>query len=98
MKHFIILIHYLESPARISEIRPRHRKFLEKAYEQGIALFSGPQAGGKGGIIAARGKSFGDVEIFFKDDPYLNENVAKYQIIEFEPGHYQSFLENWIKG
>ena len=98
MKHFIIIIHYLKAPEKISEVRPRHRKFLEGAYDKGITLFSGPQASGKGGIIAARGKSFEEVEILFRDDPYMKENVAKYQIIEFEPGHYQSFLDKWIKG
>lgn len=98
MKHFIIIIHYLEAPKKISEVRPRHRKFLEGAYDKKVALFSGPQTSGKGGIIAARGKTLEEVEKFFGDDPYQIENVAKYQIIEFEPGHYQSFLDNWIKG
>lgn len=96
MKHFIIIIHYKVTSEKINEIRPRHRQFLEKAYEQEVALFSGPQVSGKGGIVAARGKTIEEVEKFFGDDPYIKEKAAKYQFIEFQPGHYQKCLENWI--
>lgn len=98
MKHFIIIIHYKAASEKINEIRPRHRQFLEKAYEQETTLFSGAQVSGKGGIIAARGKTIEEVENFFNDDPYIKEKVAEYQFIEFQPGHYQKFLEKWIIG
>jgi uncharacterized protein YciI len=97
MKHFIIIIHYIESIERINEIQPRHREFLDKAYQKGIALFSGPQVPRKGGIIAAKGNTTEEVQEFFKDDPYQKEKAAEYQFIEFEPVHYQKFLEDWIK-
>jgi uncharacterized protein YciI len=98
MKHFIILIHYKVSVQKINETRPRHREFLEKAYEKGITLFSGPQVPRTGGLIAARGNSMEEVKSFFKDDPYQKEKAADYQFIEFEPVHYQNFLEEWIDG
>ena len=97
MKHYIIIIHYIESSEKIGEIRPRHSQFLETAYAQNIALFSGRQASGKGGIIAAKGESIDKIRNFFKDDPYQKEHAAEYQFIEFEPGHYQKFLEDWVK-
>lgn len=96
MKHFIILIHYIESVDRINEIRPRHREFLEKGYSKRIVLFSGPQVPRTGGLIVARGKSADEVKQFFSDDPYQKEKAAEYQFIEFEPVHYQKFMEKWI--
>jgi len=97
MKHFIIIIHYLEDIQRIKVIRPRHREFLDKAYKNGVALFSGPQTSQTGGIIAARGKTIEEIKKFFIEDPYQKERVAEYQYIEFEPVHYQSFLKEWVK-
>lgn len=78
MKHFIIIIHYTKSVEKINEIRPRHREFLDKAYKNGIALFSGPQVPRTGGIIAARGKSIEEVKNFFNGDPYQKEKAAEY--------------------
>lgn len=96
MKHFIIIIHYLESVDKINEIRPRHREFLEKGYKAGIVLFSGPQVPRKGGLIAAKGRTTEEVKKFFEQDPYQKEKAAEYQFIEFEPVHYQEFLKDWI--
>jgi uncharacterized protein YciI len=96
MKHFIILINYIESVQIINEIRPRHRIFLETAYEKGIVLFSGPQVPRTGGLIAARGGSLDEVKSFFEEDPYQKERAAEYQFIEFEPVHFQQFMDDWI--
>ena len=97
MKHFIIVITYTESTERINEVRPKHREFLEKAYEKNIALFSGPQVPKTGGLIAAKGNSIEEIKDYFSNDPYQKEKVADYKFIEFEPSHYQDFLETWIK-
>lgn len=96
MKHFIIIIHYIDSVERVNEIRPRHRDFLEKGYKDGTVLFSGPQVPRTGGLIAARGKTVEEVKNFFSNDPYQKEKAAEYQFIEFEPVHYQQFMKDWI--
>jgi uncharacterized protein YciI len=96
MKHFIIIIHYNESVDKINAIRPRHREFLENGYRDGMVLFSGPRVPRTGGLIAARGKTSGEVRNFFSNDPYLKENAARYEFIEFEPVHYQEFLNDWV--
>jgi uncharacterized protein YciI len=96
MKHFIILIHYIESVDKINEIRPRHRDFLEKGYKAGIVLFSGPQVPRIGGLIAAKSKTSEEVKKFFSEDPYQKEKAAEYQFIEYEPVHYQEFLKDWV--
>lgn len=96
MKHFIIIIHYIESVDKINEIRPRHREFLETGYREGNVLFSGPQVPRTGGLIAARGETTEEVITFFSNDPYQKEKAARYEFIEFEPVHYQDFLNDWV--
>ncbi len=96
MKHFIILIHYTESIEKINEIRPRHREFLERGYTDGIVLYSGPRVPRTGGLIAARGNTAEEVKTFFSNDPYQKEKAAEYEFIEFEPVHYQEFLNDWV--
>jgi uncharacterized protein YciI len=97
MRHFIILINYKVPEEKVNKVRLRHRKFLETGYEKGIVLFSGPQVPRTGGLIAARGVSLDEVKTFFEEDPYQKERAAEYQFIEFEPVHFQQFMDDWIK-
>ncbi len=97
MKHFIIHVKYTAPLARIDEILPAHRKFLQSGYDKGLLLFSGPMNPRTGGIVAARAGSLDEIKIFFEDDPYVKNNAAEYSFFEFDPVMFQSILEKWIK-
>lgn len=98
MKHFLILINYIVPLEKIEEVLPMHREFLKSQYEKGICLFSGPRVPRTGGIIAARAESIDKAKEIFSQDPYLLNNVAEHEYIEFNPVNKQEFLEAWING
>lgn len=96
MKHFIIKVNYLVPLEKIDGLLDEHRKFLQKGYDGGILLFSGPTNPRTGGIVAARGKSVDIVKDYFKNDPFLINNMAEYSYTEFNPVKHQDFLSEWI--
>ncbi len=96
MKHFIIEITYTVSFTKIEEVLQEHRNFLQKGYDAGILLCSGPQEPKTGGLIVARSQSLENIKDYFKNDPFLQHNVAQYRYIEFNPVKFQPFLKEWI--
>lgn len=98
MKHFVVEIIYKASIDKITELRPVHREFLQKGYEKGVLLVSGPQTPQIGGIVIARAESMEAIAEFFSNDPYSKENAAHYQFIEFNPVSRQEFMNGWIEG
>lgn len=96
MKHFIVIITYTASLDKIDEILPKHREFLQKGYNKGMLLFSGPRNPRVGGIAAAKAESIEEIENFFNSDPYKLYKAAEYEFIEFDPVKHQDFLKDWI--
>jgi uncharacterized protein YciI len=96
MKHFVIEIVYKASIKKIEEVLADHRNFLQKGYENGMLLMSGPQLPRIGGVVIARANSMEEIAEFFSNDPYNINGLAHYQYIEFNPVKRQEFMEDWI--
>lgn len=94
---FVILITYTKPMEEINEILPSHRAFLKKGYESGHLLASGPQNPKTGGIVIGKFDSKESTEVFFKYDPYAQNNVATYQILEFNPVLHSEILDDFLK-
>jgi uncharacterized protein YciI len=97
MKHFIVIITYTSPMTEIDEILPSHREFLQKGYDSGILLMSGPQNPRSGGIVIARSESLNNLKDFFSNDPYNLQNAVNYRFIEFNPVKHQPFLSQWCQ-
>ncbi|HPO59425.1 MAG TPA: YciI family protein [Anaerolineaceae bacterium] len=96
MKHFLVEIIYLAPFEQVSQVTPDHRAFLQKGYDQGLLLLSGPKSSRDGGIVIARAESQAALEAFFEQDPYRLHGIASYRFTEFNPVKRQTFLEPWI--
>lgn len=80
---FIIILTYKAPIEKVLELLDAHCSFLDKYYEQGKFLASGPQVPRTGGIILCCATNCSEVEEIIKEDPF--QAVADYQLIEFEP-------------
>lgn len=96
MKHFIVEATYLASLEKIKEAIPRHRAFLQKGYDAGLFLCSGPQNPPNGGFLVARAPSLAALEAMFADEPFHVEHLARYTFTEFEPVKRQPWAEAWF--
>ncbi|MGB5106884.1 MAG: YciI family protein [Candidatus Zixiibacteriota bacterium] len=96
MHHFLILINYSVPFEKIAPTLPEHREHLQRQVDAGVILLSGPRNPRTGGLIIARANSEEQIRKMIADDPYKRDNLAEYELIEFNPGKHQSFLADWI--
>jgi uncharacterized protein YciI len=96
MRHFIVEATYLVPFERIKETIPMHRAFLQKGYDLGMFLCSGPKDPPTGGFLVARAKSKADLETLFEDEPFLVANLASFTFTEFQPVKHQGWAEHWF--
>ena len=98
MKHFIVEINYTVPTEQLGDMTDQHRAFLQKGYDQGWLLCSGPRVPRTGGIVVARAPTLEDLQSFFANDPYKLSGMATYQFVEFQPVKYNPLLEGWVIG
>jgi uncharacterized protein YciI len=96
MKHFIVEARYLVPFERIQETIPAHRIFLQKGYDAGLFLCSGPKDPPTGGFLVARAESQADLEAFFAAEPFHVAGLAAFSFTEFQPVKRQEWLEHWF--
>lgn len=88
---FIITLTYTATMDQVLRLLPAHHLFLDKYYEAGNFIASGPQVPRTGGVILCRANDRNEVEQIIKEDPF-NE-IADYLITEFEVNKYVDEFE-----
>lgn len=96
MKHFIVEINYLVPLARVQESVTAHRAYLQRGYDAGLLLCSGPKVPATGGFMLARAASLEALQAFFAQDPFSTETLASFSITEFQPVKRQAWAEDWF--
>jgi uncharacterized protein YciI len=96
MKHFIVEATYRVPLERIQEATPRHRAWLQKGYDLGMFLCSGPQVPPVGGYLVARANSTAELELMFREEPFQMEGLASFTFTEFQPVKRQAWTEDWF--
>lgn len=82
---FIVLLHYVQPLAVIESHLEEHRRFLDRHYAAGHFLASGPQKPRTGGVILVKNLSRKALDSVLGEDPFYREQIATYQVVEFNP-------------
>jgi uncharacterized protein YciI len=98
MKHFMVEVTYRISIEEIGDRLALHRAHLQKGYDRGLLLMSGPQVPKLGGVVIARADSLDELMLFFKEDPYQIQGLADYRFVEFEPVKFSNIVSDWVAG
>jgi uncharacterized protein YciI len=98
MKHFFLEgEHLVPFEQRDPKLIAAHRDFLQKGYDAGHFLVSGPSIPPTGGILIARAESREDLNQLLADEPFCKAKVMRFsKIIEFNPVQHQSILKQWF--
>ena len=83
----IIELTYKKSLDDVEKDLVAHREFLTKYYDMGIFIASGPKIPRDGGVILAKSTKE-EAQELIKSDPFHVNNVADYQITQFEPNRF----------
>ncbi|MBS0908446.1 YciI family protein [Tatumella sp. JGM118] len=90
---FVIKVTYKCSLDEINKQLELHRLFLDRQYDEGIFIASGPQTPRVGGVILATGKiSLPEIKEILMEDPFHKNNLAEYEITEFSPLKYHKSM------
>lgn len=81
---FIIELTYTVPSSEIDAALGPHMAFLEKYYESGNFFASGRKEPRDGGIILALASSKKEIEKIIAEDPFYQNKMADYRIIEFK--------------
>jgi uncharacterized protein YciI len=98
MKHFIVEATYLVPFEQIQGTIPSHRTWLQKGYDLGLFLCSGPQDPPVGGFLVARAESVDQLKTMFEEEPFHRGKLARYSFKEFQPVKRQPWLDAWVNG
>jgi uncharacterized protein YciI len=91
---FILTLTYIKPLTEVERLLEAHRSYLMRNYERGIFLMSGAQKPRVGGFILARAESREQIANLIQDDPFLKEDVARYEIMECLPSRFAAGLEH----
>ncbi len=80
---FIINLNYIAPLDKIDAKMKEHMIFLNACYKEGLFIVSGRKIPRTGGIIVARGSSKEALEALMKNDPFVAQGLAEFDVIEF---------------
>lgn len=90
---FVVHLMYQKPLEEITPHIPAHREFLDRYYERGLFLLSGPKTPRDGGIIIVSGHvSRQRLEALLQEDAFHRHALARYEISEFTPSKYAPAL------
>ncbi len=96
MKHFVVEATYRAPIERVREAYSRHRAWLQKGYDVGLFLCSGPKDPPVGGYLIARAQSAEVLTTMFAEEPLNAEGLATFTFTEFLPVKRQPWTEKWF--
>lgn len=97
MKLFVFLVNYKVGLDKVDEHLAAHRSYLQNGYKNGILLASGPRNPRNGGLIIGKFANLQAAKDFSKDDPFCINNIANYEIFEFEPVLHSEILKDFLQ-
>ncbi len=83
---FVLLLTYVQSLDEVDRFVGQHADWLDTYYASGRFVASGRRVPRTGGVILARGDDLAEIEAIVAEDPFAREQIASYEIIQFEVG------------
>jgi uncharacterized protein YciI len=99
MKHFLLEGEHLVPFEELAPLVPKHHEFLQRGYDGGVFLFSGPQVPAHGGFLVARAESPEALSALLAEEPFVAAGKMQFsRTIRFDPVQHQPFLKDWFAG
>jgi len=97
MKHFLLEGQHLVPFAELGHLVDEHHAFLQRGYDNGHFLFSGPHVPAHGGFLVARANSREELDTLLADEPFVREGKMRFtRVTEFNPAQFQTTLQGWF--
>jgi uncharacterized protein YciI len=94
---FVIELVYKVPLTEIDAKMRAHVAFLKKYYASGNFVVSGRKIPRDGGIILAVGESLEQIEAIMRQDPFVEQRLAEFRVIQFRVSQRADDIEARIK-
>ncbi|MCI1042011.1 MULTISPECIES: YciI family protein [Caballeronia] len=81
---YVINLRYTGALAEIDDALDAHRAYLERYFAAGVFVMAGPKVPRDGGVIVASGIERDRLDAIVAKDPFAQQGLAHYDIIEFK--------------
>jgi uncharacterized protein YciI len=99
MKYFLLEGEHLAPFDEFRHLEPAHHAFLQKGYDAGFFLFSGPQIPAHGGFLIARASSRQALDALLAEEPFVEAGKMRFsRVTEFHAAQFQPLLKDWFAG
>lgn len=82
---FVIDIDYIVPLEQVEPHMDGHLAFVNKGYDKGLFLATGPKVPRTGGVILAQSTTKEEIEKLIAEDPFHQHNLARFRVTEFHP-------------
>jgi uncharacterized protein YciI len=82
---FVAISTYLKSPEDVEALAPAHIAWQMRHYADGRFLGSGRRVPPTGAVIIAREESLEAFRALLAEDPFQQQGLVRYDIVEFTP-------------
>lgn len=97
MQHFLLEGQHLVPFESLGELVEQHHAFLQRGYDAGHFLFSGPHIPAHGGFLVARAQSREALDALLAEEPFVKANKMRFvRITQFDAAQYQPSLSAWF--
>ncbi|GET22632.1 YciI family protein [Prolixibacter denitrificans] len=83
-------------PDELQKLIKGHLTYLQKGFNEGWILFSGPKAHSGGGVILMKAESRKEVDDFLEEDPFQKAGIQEYHVVEFRFHDGQEGVKSWF--
>ncbi|MDZ5700077.1 hypothetical protein [Chelativorans sp. M5D2P16] len=94
---FVVLLRFSENKAQAPRFMEGHKAWIQRGVDDGIFLLVGSLRPDGGGAVLAHGATRPELEARVKEDPFVEENVVRAEILEIEPNRTDERL-SFLKG
>ncbi len=94
---YLILLNYKVPIEEVERVTQAHREFLDRAYKAEKLLVSGPKVPRTGGVIIARIKTREEIDQLINEDPFYQQKIADYEVIEFQAVKFHPALLSLVE-
>ena len=94
---FVIELMYKAELSEIDAHMKAHVAFLKKYYAAGNFLVSGRKIPRDGGIILAVGENLEQIEAIMRQDPFVEQRLAEFRVIQFRVSQRADDIEARIE-
>ncbi|MDP4290092.1 MAG: YciI family protein [Bacteroidota bacterium] len=95
---FIKLLSYKANLTQVDQNLPAHNQYLQKNYEKGGFICSGPRIPGTGRVILCRAQNEKVVLEIIKEDTFIADGVADYELVQFSTADFAKELADLQTG